>query len=143
MGRVNYVLSSPGFVVDPESVSLNSGRQIDWTRVGAAFGADGEKRVPAGTVMAELDSGLIVPRTEDYTAAGAVDPLAAAPAGGILVADAHQKANSDSKSGYGVYVGGVFYEQLLPDVGDADFSDFKTELGSRFVFDKYEDSRGA
>lgn len=139
MGRNSYILSSPGFVVDPESVSLNSGRQIDWDQVSAAFGAAGEKVIPAGTIVAELDSGLIVPRTDDIETAPA--SAVTAPAVGVLVASAHQKSLSDSKSGYGVYMGGVFYETLMPDAGDAGIATFKTELGNRFVFESYADNR--
>lgn len=200
MARKNYVLSSPGFVVDPESVQLNSGRQVDFALIaGAGYGTAGERRVKAGAVVSEIGSGKIIPRTDrraasiDTTAGGVatatlnghgfsvgdtvvissasssglngewvIDTVpdantftfdgapasltdatgdVAAKATGILVAAADEDADSDSKSGYGVYVGGVFYETLLPDDGDAEIASIKSELGSRFVFDKYEDNR--
>jgi hypothetical protein len=57
-----HVLNN-GAVVDPQSVVLNSGRQVDWNNVASSFqNSDGDKVIPVLTVMSETDGGLIVPR---------------------------------------------------------------------------------
>lgn len=130
MGRRHYVLSSVGFVADPESVALSTGRQVDWAKVAAV---NGRKSIPAGTVMVQDASSKLV-----YPRKGAAEGVTAF---GILVTSAHEDFTSDAKSGYGVYVGGVFYENLLPDHGGTDFATMKTELGNRYVWETYQDNR--
>jgi len=205
--------SMPNFVADPESIDRNTGRQIDWSKVGPAYMAgqrytitagataaiaatsitvaalpvalpvgtvldftgagkfatltanaaagataitvealdasvingntavyvvsySQEKVIPAGTVMAELASGLIVPRAARPGAETAM---------GILwstATSALYEPNSDSLSGYGIIIGGVIYENLLPEVITA----YKTELntagvGTGFAWQTYADSR--
>jgi hypothetical protein len=49
----------------------------------------------------------------DATATGTI--TATLPVVGLIQSDAHEGSKSDSLSGYGVWVGGVVYENLLPD----------------------------
>lgn len=204
--RTSYVLSTPGFVVDPESVQLNSGRQVNWDGVASdgTYGTTGSRSLPAGTMVGEV-GGQLVARTDRKNVAIVLDgggngtvtenahgrsvgdrvtiegsanadiddqsfviasitdantyvltvPAAvgaaasenvtvAATALGIMVASAQEDSKSDSLSGYGVYVGGVFYETMLPDAGDAALALLKTELntyGNGFLFESYQDVR--
>lgn len=198
-GRHTYVLSTPGFVVDHDSVSLNSGRQVAWAAVPpATYGAVGQRSIPAGTIVAETEDGKLVPRVAQLTGTitvasgtatvtmtghgykvgdtvfinGTGDPdldgtytVATVPdansftfeteaadqtgtdaftsgdAIGILVTSAQENSRSDSLTGYGVFVGGVFYENLLPDFEDGEWETIVTELGERFSFESYQDSR--
>lgn len=60
---------------------------------------------------------------------------------GLLVSNADEASKTDSLSGYGVIVGGVIYETLLPVALTATH---KTELqshGTGFVFETFEDTR--
>lgn len=90
----------------------------------AVYGGAGAKVVPAGTAVA-LTSGKIVPRT------------GSAAAKGLMVATAAENDRSAALSGYGLYRGGRFYENLLPSSSDAAWSTIKTELGASFRFDTY------
>lgn len=87
------------------------------------------KSISAGTVMCQLSSGLIVPRA---VRPGSEDAI------GLLETDAAENSRADSLSGYGVIVGGVIYETLLPET----ITSYKTELaagGSGFVWAVYGD----
>lgn len=206
--RTNFVNSMPGFVVDWATIVKNSGRQVDWTKVGleytdggfvvqmngaaiatavsltvdplkgpvkagtllnftgpgevavvttdAALGATtiavepldaaiedndtatvpgtGKKKVPAGTPMAEdATNHKIFPRT------------ATAAATGLLATDALEDDRSAALTGYGVLVGGVIYQNLLPVTLD---STMKTELqatgtSTGFYWETYEDDRAS
>lgn len=135
--REDFTVSTPGFIADPGSVALNTGRQVAFDELPAAYDdADGNKLLPAGTIVSELPDGRIVPRTDGIEYAG--DAI------GILRTAAHEKSEVAALSGYGVVIGGVVYENLLPDHGDGSFDTFKTELhaaGPGFRFETYEDSR--
>lgn len=91
-----------------------------------------KKVIPAGTVMVQIAaSGKIVPR--------AVRP-GSENAAMLLLSTATEDSRVDAKSGYGCLVGGVVYEDLLPE----DISSYKTELataGARFHYETYSDSR--
>lgn len=92
------------------------------------------KVIPAGTIMSELTSGLVVPRVARPGSEAAI---------GILwstATDNTYEPNSDSLSGYGIIIGGVIYENLLPETITA----YKTELntsGTGFAWATYADSR--
>jgi hypothetical protein len=61
-------VSSNGAVVDPQSVVLNSGRQVDWENVDSSFqNAAGNKVIPALQAMSETAAGKLVPRTTTAT----------------------------------------------------------------------------
>lgn len=137
--RTTTRVGRPGFVVDASSIRLNSGRQIDWANVAAGFidAATGKKVLPAGTVIGELlGNGKISPRV-----------VTTNPATGILATTAIQDDRSAALSGYGVIVGGVIYEALLPDSSGAPkvlAAAIKTELDAAactFQFERYEDNR--
>jgi len=140
MGRSTFVVARAGFVLDHNSMEHNSGRQIDWANVGAGYidATTGKKVIPAGTIMGELlGGGKISPRV-----------VATNPATCMLVANAVEGAQEHAKSGYGCYVGGVVYENLLPDAAGGPpkvlAAAFKTELnaaGCDFKFETYEDNR--
>src|SRR4029079_19315968 len=93
-----------------------------------------EKVIPAGTVMCELSSGYIVPRAARPGSEAAI---------GILWSTATSSsyyANNDAQSGYGIIVGGVIYENLLPET----ITSYKTELetnGTSWVWETYSDNR--
>lgn len=102
----------------------------------AIYAGSGAKTIKGFTAMVELTSGKIVPR--------AVRP-AAETTSSLLATPAVEGDRSAALTGYGCYVGGVFYENLLPDAsGDPAVlpSDYKTELaanGCRFVFEQHND----
>lgn len=126
---------NPVFVVDEGSIIRSNGKQIDWANVNVSYeDANGVKRIPAGTVMGELlGSGKISPRV-----------VTTNPATCILLTDANEESDTDSLTGYGIARGGSFYEALLPDASGSPrvlASAVKTELGSRFVFEKFIDTR--
>ena len=103
----------------------------------AVVGGTGKKAVKAGTIVAQLASGKIIPR-EDVT--GAETAI------GFLASDATEDAMQDAITGYGVLVGGVFFEDLLPDRAHANFAVWIGEInaagpGVRLV--PYNDSRAA
>jgi hypothetical protein len=140
MARTVYVGSRPGFIVDHSSINRNSGRQIDWTAVNASFvdPATGKKKLPAGTAVGEVTAGGKV----------AERVVTTRPAIGLLASDAIEDDRSAALSGYGVIIGGVVYENLLPDATGGPppvlAAAIKTELnasGTGFVFEMYGDDR--
>jgi len=210
MGWTNTTrVSQNGAVVDPQSVVLNSGRQVDWAKVSTSFqNSEGNKAIPALKVVSETLDGKIVPRattttltsvvvssnvatatkvahgfevgevlriaganlsyvnglkeiatvadadTFTFTATGANATatgtiLAVRKANALLATQAIENNTSDAVSGYGCIVGGVFYENLLPDAaGDPAVlsADIKEELaltGTGFAFEQYGDTRSA
>lgn len=93
----------------------------------------GNKVIPAGTVMAFLSGTKMVPRAVQPGSEGAW---------GLLMSTAEENSKSDSLSGYGVIVGGVIYENLLPET----ITSYKTELetnGTTFLWLTYSDSSEA
>ena len=95
-----------------------------------------EKVIPAGTIMAELSSGKIVPRAARPGSETAI---------GILwstATEARFEPNSDSLSGYGIIIGGVIYENLLPETITSYKSELQTAgVGTGFAWSTYADSR--
>lgn len=90
-----------------------------------------DKVIPAGTVMCELSTGYVVPRAARPGSEEAI---------GLLWSTATQNENSAALSGYGIIVGGVIYETLLPET----ITSYKSELasaGTGFVWSAYSDSR--
>lgn len=116
MGRVTTVVSQVGFVADQHSMMRNDGRQIDFATVDDAYivAATGKKRLPAGTVMYEITPGGKIAEADALGAPPAAEAIV-----GILVTDAVEGDRSAALSGYGVYVGGVIYGDLLPIPGQA------------------------
>lgn len=97
----------------------------------------GKKVIPAGTIMAVLSSGKMIPRsavTGSETAAC------------LLASNAEEDAGHNALSGFGDILGCVVYENLLPDYGAGSLSTWKTELqaagvGTGFAWQTYADSR--
>ena len=87
--------------------------------------------IPAGTAMNEQSDKTLIPRS------------GSAAASGILLTDASEGVSSDALTGYGFIKGGGLYEDLLPFADDAALATIKTELGARFYFETYADSRAA
>lgn len=98
------------------------------------------KRIPAGTIMAALASGKLIPRSAVTGAETATHILEASANEEDLVGD----LGGDNHPGYGVIVGGVIYENLLPDFSDANFATWQGELeaagvGTGWVWETYAD----
>jgi hypothetical protein len=149
MGRTNYTGSAPGFVVDPKAADRSDGRQIDWAAVPDTRIPSGltKKVIPAGTIMAENSLGKIVPR-KDVAAAdtASTDWAGTEVAAGFLISTMQEDSRVQSLSGCGMFLGGIFYRELLPDHGEANFADWVTEItdqGSQVRLETYSDSRAA
>lgn len=139
--RTTSLVGRPGFVADEGSLEFSSGRQIDWANVAAGYldAATGKKVLPAGTVVGELlGGGKISPRV-----------VTTNPAVGILATTAIEDDRSAALSGYGMLVGGVLYEALLPDSSGSPkelAAAVKTELDTArctFKYERYEDNRAS
>lgn len=59
MNYTKSTITTRSFVVDPHSVTRDTGVQIDWTRV--TVGTDGLKRLPGGTVLGKSAENKGVP----------------------------------------------------------------------------------
>ncbi len=94
--------------------------------------------IPAGTILArDATSKQMFPRAL-VTGAETAEC--------VLLTDAKSDSKTDSLTGYGVTYGGILYENLMPDAVVATgllSATYKTELGARFVWKVYRDSRGA
>lgn len=102
-------------------------------------GGTGDKKIVAGTIMAELSSGKLVPRK---------DRPGAETATCILATDAVENSREDALTGYGCIVGGVIYQNLLPEDGDAFFNTAIGELetagvGTGWTWETYADTRAS
>lgn len=92
------------------------------------------RHVKAGTIVDLLSSGKIVP-------AGIA--TAGVTAYGILITNADEFSETDAATGYGVFVSGSFYDNLLPDFANAALATWKTELlarGGFWIFGTYADN---
>jgi hypothetical protein len=95
------------------------------------------KSLPAGTSMDLLASGLVVPSA---LGTGGVTAY------GLLATNAHEGAREDAATGYGMILGGVIYENLLPEATGSPAvinSTWKTELlarGNIWQFLQYSDN---
>lgn len=111
----------------------------------AYYGGTGAKSIPAGKVMVELTSGKLATRSDRPGSETAV---------GLLATNAFENSPSDALSGYGVIIGGVIYENLLPDATAGATTGslttaYKTEMmgstsspaSTGFVFEQYADNR--
>lgn len=150
MPRTNITGSSPGFVVDYNATARSDGRQIAWGDVDDEHVPEGltKKRIPAGTVMAENADGQIIPRADVAAAAiaNAEDWAGTETAVGFLISDAEEGSKVAALSGYGMFIGGVFYKELLPDQGEATFDDWIAEIrdaGYGVRLETFSDSRAA
>lgn len=102
----------------------------------AHYYGTGAKTIQAGTVMAELSTGKIVPRA---------DRPGSETATCILENTCVEDERSDALSGHGCIIGGVLFENLLPEATGSPAvidSTFKSELqtagvGTGFAFKQY------
>jgi hypothetical protein len=131
MGYTEHAgFSRPDFLADQSSAERTSGRQIAWDEVSDDFiGTDGKKALPSGTPVAPAADGRRIIEAPD----------AGTGAYGLLEGPAHEDEDAAPLSGYGVIIGGVVYEQLVPGIT----AGIKTALGDRFFFEQYADSRTA
>lgn len=102
-------------------------------------GGTGDKTILAGTIMAELSGGKLVPRK---------DRPGSETATGILETSATEDNREDALTGYGIIVGGVIYQNLLPEDGDSFFATAIGELetagvGLGWVWETYADDRAS
>lgn len=143
MPRTQTNVGRAGFIADHTSVErLNGGRQIDWAGVGAGYidAGSGKKVLKAGTVMGELlGAGKLRPRV-----------VTTNPATCVLETNAIEDEPSAAASGHGVMVGGVVFQNLMPDATGGPPkvlpAAMKTELaaaGCTFKYETYEDSRAS
>lgn len=103
----------------------------------AYYAGDGVKRIKAGTIMAELAGGKIIPRA---AVTGAETSI------GLLISDAEEGAVYAAISGHGVFIGGLFYDELLPETGHASFDTWIGEIntaGPGIRLETYSDSRAS
>lgn len=142
----SYNNSLANFVADPASIEQIPGRRVKWAGVDDSYivTSTGKKRLPAGTVVGEFADGEVAEYPGTWVGASPDEDNTAL---GILVSDANEGAPEEALSGYGVYIGGVIYENLLPgSTGDPQVlpTQTKTDLGTaltRFYFVQYVDSR--
>jgi len=114
------------FVAQPNSLLFDMGRDIDWDNT------DDETLIPAGTPMSLIAaSGKMCPRlTRPGTEV----------AYGVLVASA-DKNDKSGLPGHGLIIGGVLFENLTPDFGDAAWATIKSEIGAAVIWLTYSDDR--
>jgi hypothetical protein len=101
----------------------------------AIVGGTGYKKIQAGTIMAQLSSGKVIPR-------------AAVTGSETSTSILETSASEDdlTHGGYGQLVGGVIYQNLLPDFTNASWaSTWRGEITAtavgHFVFQTYADDR--
>jgi hypothetical protein len=140
--RQSLYIGRPTWLKTPGNAAFRTGgKQIDWANVGAGYvdAATGKKIIPSGTAMGTLlGSGKMSPRV-----------VTTNPAVGLLEGDAIEDDLVHSLSGYGLMVGGVVYENLLPDATGGPpavlAAGIKTELQANcamgWQFEVYQDTR--
>lgn len=118
--------------IEPASLPVadNDTASADYT------GTDDFRIIPSGTVMCRTTAGLLIPRAV----------ADAETASEILASDAIERSDVDAMTGYGTYVSGIIFENMMPDADSAGDipSAYKTELataGCSFIFHDFSDSR--
>lgn len=98
----------------------------------------GKKKIPAGTIMAELSSGKIIPRA---------DVTASETSTCILLSGANEGSEAAAETGFGCLVGGVLYKNILPDAAESGFATWIGELNGtsvgQYVWQTYADDSGS
>lgn len=128
MPRVTTYQEGRPFVVQPDTLIYDTGRDIDWANNG------GETTIPAGTAVVII------------AASGKICPWATKPgaeaAAGILAADADQNDRSGTP-GHAMLIGGNIFENLLISYEETDWADIKTSLNllGTWVWQTYVDNR--
>jgi hypothetical protein len=136
----------PSFIADYNSMILGVGGQISWADVPDSYkdGVTGKKSLPAGTLVAVIPSGGTAGKLAPWDAT-AIDGVVTKFE--LLATRAAEDDQNAALSGYGTIVGGVVYENLLPDASGSPralTSDQKTALVAvgQFVFVTRTESRG-
>jgi len=140
----------PGFIVDRQSIEQRQGRQVAWDLVSETYidATTGKKRLKAGTVVSGFLPGDFEGKIAEY---GAVDadqsPDETATALGLLISEANEDDPAEALTGYGILVGGVIFDNLLPDATGSPLSIGSTKktalstAGCTFKWEMYVDSR--
>lgn len=144
--RASFNNSLASFIADPASIEQIPGRRVKWAAVSDDFIVEstGKKKLPAGSIVDELEDGQIV---EHGGSDATVSPEDAGATLGILLTDANEDASEEALTGYGILVGGVLYDNLLPDASGDPLSiggTAKTALvnaGCTFKYVQHVDSR--
>lgn len=103
----------------------------------AIYSPGGSKVIKSATIMAELSGGKVIPRKAVTGSETAI---------GFLVGDVEEDALQDALSGHGLIIGGVVYEDLLPDRDESGFATWITEIktaGPGLRLETYSDSRAS
>jgi len=98
---------------------------------------EGAKTILAGTIMAELASGKVIPREDVSGAETAIS---------LLETNAVEGAEGDALTGFGQIIGGVIYQNMLPDAEHASIATWIGELevagvGLGWGWETYVDDR--
>lgn len=136
--NVAAAAAAASLTVIPLALPINDGDA-------AVINGTGAKTLAAGKVIVELSSGKIAPRS---------DRPGSEESKGLLETNAIEGDPSAALTGYGVIVGGVIYENLLPDATAGATTGtlptaYKTEMmgstsspaSTGFVFEQYADNR--
>jgi len=101
------VISAPYFLADELSATPSFGGNIDWDAVPDIADykdEDGNKILPSGTILKRCADETLVPH--DSAKVGTVE--------GLLRYATGEKTRAHAKTGVGVVIGGVVYEELVP-----------------------------
>lgn len=134
----SYQVGRAQWLVDWENAPRDLGHQIDWAAVDPErVDSTGNKYVPDGTVMAVLASGKMIPRVDVELDPAPGDQDGTEEAVGLLIGQANQGDKTDALTGYGLLLGGVVYENLLPEYEEDDWATWQGEMaanGSLFIY---------
>lgn len=124
-----------GYVQDITSIERTGGRVIDWANVPSTFAdTDGVKRILGGTIMVKQADGTIIPRAGAAGGATATE---------ILLELQEEGSRTASLTGCNTILGGVLFEEELPDYSEAGFATWKGELASAGCTFKYVSSNNS
>lgn len=120
------------FVVDSSSLGFEGDLLFDWSQVATWLGAEGQRYLPAGTVVSKTAEGKLVPRSAN-TGDTAV---------GILLSDAEEarQVMDEPSQRCGILTSGSIRVDRLPEYGSTDFATYQTELeaAGTWVWNTYE-----
>lgn len=134
LARVTTIALAGATSVTVDAIAEN----LDDNDVAYYGGTPGSETIPAGTVFCELSSGKVVPR---------VDRPGSETAAMIAKTPMARNDQTAAVSGFGFYIGGVIFENLLPEADSGTgliSSTYKTELEAnlhRFIMEVYADDR--
>jgi hypothetical protein len=109
---------TPSFVASFASMRPSIGAQISWADVGASFidANTTKKRLPAGTVIGRIkNTGATLGKWAPHGAAALAGAIPATEYAILQTSADEDPETVGGFNGYGTWVGGVVYENLLPD----------------------------